>query len=174
MSAATPCFVPRFQHTFDRRNSISYATHPSESSVNCEKISKDKSLGRKACILKKKMDVPQKMKKPSYKCSKCLFIFKRKDYLDSHERCHSVEKPYVCSFCDKAFTQSGHLGEHIRSHSGEKPYTCSKCSKTYSENRDLKHHMLKHADEERCKCYYCGDEFSSEESLGGHKCRKDK
>ncbi|GIY47102.1 hypothetical protein CDAR_455421 [Caerostris darwini] len=146
----------------------------SEARLNCKKNPEDKTFGRKARALKKKMDVPQKMKKPSYKCSKCQFIFRRKDYLESHERCHNVEKLYVCKFCDKAFTESGILVKHIRSHTGEKPYTCSKCSKTYSQNFTLKRHMLKHIDEDRCKCDSCDDEFSSEESLGGHKSRKNK
>ncbi|GIZ04534.1 hypothetical protein CEXT_267771 [Caerostris extrusa] len=70
------------------------------------------------------MDVPQKMKKPLYEYSKCPMIFRRKDYLESHERCHNVEKPYVCNFCDKAFTPSDRLGDHIRTHTGEKPYSC--------------------------------------------------
>ncbi|GIZ04536.1 hypothetical protein CEXT_267791 [Caerostris extrusa] len=84
----------------------------SEGSVNCNKNS-DTFFGRKACTLKKKMDVPQKMRKSFYECSKCSMTFRRKDYLESHERCHIVEKPYVCSFCDKAFTDSGTLGVHI-------------------------------------------------------------
>ncbi|GIY97182.1 hypothetical protein CEXT_196041 [Caerostris extrusa] len=61
MSVATPCVLPGFQHTFDRRNFISYATHPSESSVNCEKYSKDQSLGGAACT-SQNMDAPQKRK----------------------------------------------------------------------------------------------------------------
>ncbi|GIX82016.1 hypothetical protein CEXT_76321 [Caerostris extrusa] len=49
-----------------------------------------------------------------HKCSKRPMIFRRKDYLESHEAFHNVEKPYVCSFCDKAFTRSDKLGDHIR------------------------------------------------------------
>ncbi|GIZ01563.1 hypothetical protein CEXT_182061 [Caerostris extrusa] len=84
------------------------------------------------------MHVPQKMKKPSYEYSKCPIIFGRKDYLESHERCHNVEKPYVCKFCDKAFTQSGHLGIYIRTHTGEKPHSCTNCSKNFVSSGDLK------------------------------------
>ncbi|GIY47092.1 hypothetical protein CDAR_455371 [Caerostris darwini] len=173
MSAATRCVSPGFQQTFDRRNPISNTSLPSTSSVNCEKISKDKSLGGTACTFKD-MDAPQKTKNPLHKCSKCPMIFRRKDYLESHERIHNVNKPYVCNFCDKTFTQSGHLGVHIRAHTGEKPYACNKCNKRYFQNSDLKRHMRKHAGEERRKCDSCGEEISSEESLGAHKSRKNK
>ncbi|GIY66145.1 hypothetical protein CDAR_209551, partial [Caerostris darwini] len=52
MSAATRCVSPGFQQTFDRRNPISNTTHSSASSVNCEQISKDKSLGGTSCTFK--------------------------------------------------------------------------------------------------------------------------
>ncbi|GIY67228.1 hypothetical protein CEXT_49601 [Caerostris extrusa] len=58
LSAATRCFSPGFQQIFDRRNPISDTTDPSASSVNCEKISKDKSLGGTACTFKD-LDAPQ-------------------------------------------------------------------------------------------------------------------
>ncbi|GIY78775.1 hypothetical protein CEXT_628481 [Caerostris extrusa] len=200
MSVATPCVLSGFQQTFDRRNSISDTALPSASSVNCEQISEVKSLGR-TCTFKD-VDAPQKTKNPFHKCSKCPIKFRRKDYLESHERVHNPEKPYVCNFCDKAFINSGrlithirtHTGEkpfscdkcgkcfpdkdnwrvHLRTHTGEKPFACNKCNKRYSKNLDLKHHMLKHTEEERRKCDSCGAEFSSKESLGAHKCRKRK
>ncbi|GIY98530.1 hypothetical protein CEXT_232271 [Caerostris extrusa] len=65
MSVATPCVLSGFQQTIDRRNFISYATHPSESSVNCEKYSKDQSLGGAACT-SQNMDAPQERKNPPY------------------------------------------------------------------------------------------------------------
>ncbi|GIY30284.1 hypothetical protein CDAR_583931 [Caerostris darwini] len=201
MSAATRCVLPGFQKTFDRRNPIFNTTHPSASSVNCEQISKVKSLGRTACTFKD-VDAPQNTKYSLHKCSKCPMKFKRKDYLESHERVHNVEKPYVCSFCDKAFARGDALGRHIRTHTGEKPYACTECgkcfadnnnlrvhirthtferpyacntcSKRYTSNGSLKYHMLEHAEEEISKCNSCGTELSSEESLGAHKCRKCK
>ncbi|GIY41670.1 hypothetical protein CDAR_176161 [Caerostris darwini] len=67
VSVATPCVSPRFQQTFDRRNSLSNTALPSSSSVNSEKISKDKSLGRTSYTFKD-MDAPQKPKNPLHKC----------------------------------------------------------------------------------------------------------
>ncbi|GIX79348.1 hypothetical protein CEXT_546261 [Caerostris extrusa] len=78
MSVATPCVLTGFQQTFDRRNSISCATHPSESGVNCEKYSKDQSLGGAACA-SRNMDAPQETKNPLYESSKCPMQFKRKE-----------------------------------------------------------------------------------------------
>ncbi|GIY16473.1 hypothetical protein CEXT_423021 [Caerostris extrusa] len=159
---------------------------------------------KQSSVKKKRQDVdaPQKPKYSFHKCSKCPIKFRRKDYLESHERVHNPEKPYVCNFCDKAFINTGrlithiraHTGEkpfscdkcgkcfpdkdnwrvHLRTHTGEKPFACNKCNKRYSKNFDLKHHMHKHTEEERRKCYSCGEEFSSEESLRAHKCRKSK
>ncbi|GIY16476.1 hypothetical protein CEXT_423051, partial [Caerostris extrusa] len=57
----------------------------SEVSVKCKKNSADKTFGRNAFTLKKKMEVPQKMKNSFYECSKCPMTFRRKDYLESHE-----------------------------------------------------------------------------------------
>ncbi|GIY78777.1 hypothetical protein CEXT_628501 [Caerostris extrusa] len=115
----------------------------SEVSEKCKKNSADKTFGRNAFTLKKKMEVPQKMNS-LYECSKCPMTFRRKDYLESHERCHNVEKPYVCKFCDKAFTQSGALVKHVRSHTGEKPYSCTECSKSFVTGDDLKRHVRTH------------------------------
>ncbi|GIY82391.1 hypothetical protein CEXT_331561, partial [Caerostris extrusa] len=185
MSVATRCDLPGFKQTY----------------VNCEKNSEEKSLDRTSCAFEN-TDAPQKTKNSLYKCSKCSMEFRRKDYIDSHERCHNVEKPYVCSFCDKAFTRSDVLGAHIRTHTGEKPYSCTKCGKCYPYSSSLAKHvrtihagetpdprsesgkscsnnslpkcrMPKHADEERGKCDSCGAEFSSEESLEAHKCKED-
>ncbi|GIY78238.1 hypothetical protein CEXT_631791 [Caerostris extrusa] len=90
---------------------ISNTISASEVSGNLKKISEDKTFCRKACALKK-LDVPQKPK-TSYNCSKCPMTFRRKDYHESHECCHNVEKPYVCNFCDKAFSTCRNLGVHI-------------------------------------------------------------
>ncbi|GIY98911.1 hypothetical protein CEXT_228491 [Caerostris extrusa] len=103
MSVATLCVLPGFQQTFDRRNSISNTALPSASSVNCEQISEDKSLERTSYAFKD-MDAPQKPKNPLHKCSKCPMVFRRKDYLESHERVHNVEKPKILKFsCDFTF-----------------------------------------------------------------------
>ncbi|GIY68951.1 hypothetical protein CEXT_216861 [Caerostris extrusa] len=171
---------------------ISNTISASEVSGNLKKISENKTFCRKACALKK-LDVPQKPK-TSYNCSKCPMTFRRKDYHESHECCHNVEKPYVCNFYDKAFSTCRNLGVHIMvksdihvrnavnvfflrgslkshllTHTVEKPYTLHKCSKGYSKIIYFKRDMLKHAGEERSKCDSCGAEFSSEESLGAHK-----
>ncbi|GIY81341.1 hypothetical protein CDAR_496241 [Caerostris darwini] len=103
---------------------ISNTIGASEVNANSKKNSEDKIFDRKASTLKKKMDGPPKTK-PFYKCGKCPMTFSRKYFLESHERCHNVEKQYVCNFCDKAFTRNDTLAIHIRSHTGKKPYVCS-------------------------------------------------
>ncbi|GIY13456.1 hypothetical protein CDAR_193231 [Caerostris darwini] len=140
-----------------------------EVGVNCKKNLEDESFGRKACTLKKKMDVPHKTKKTSYKCSKCPMRSRRKVYLDSHECCHNIEKTYVCSFCDKAFTQSGNLGVHIRTHTGEKPYSCTNCSKSFAKSSDLKRHIRSiHRHEKPYSCNQCGKCFADSGNLSRH------
>ncbi|GIY29830.1 hypothetical protein CEXT_437311 [Caerostris extrusa] len=93
-------------------------------------------------MFKTHLDAP--LKKPRrnlYACSKCPKQFLRKDYLESHERHHNVERPYACHFCDSAFTQSFILSDHIRTHTGEKPYECMHCGKCFAHRTARSRHV---------------------------------
>ncbi|GIZ01561.1 hypothetical protein CEXT_182051 [Caerostris extrusa] len=109
MPVATLCVLPGFQETFGRRNPISNTILPSASSVNCEQNTEEKILDLNTGVCEQKADEPQKTKNTLHKCSRCPMKFKRKDYLESHERVHNVEKPYVCNFCDKVFSNADHF-----------------------------------------------------------------
>ncbi|KAJ8278534.1 hypothetical protein GJAV_G00088650, partial [Gymnothorax javanicus] len=49
----------------------------------------------------------------------------------SHQKCHTSEKPYKCDQCEKRFVYNYLLKTHQRVHSGEKPYKCDQCEKSF-------------------------------------------
>ncbi|GIY14482.1 hypothetical protein CDAR_514071 [Caerostris darwini] len=134
--------------TYNARN-ISTSTTAKESSVDCKELSLDKRLSGNSSVFNTHLDTL--VKKPRgelYTCSKCLKYFFRKDYLESHERCHDAERPYVCHYCDITFTQASHMRQHIRIHTGEKPYECMHCGKCFALNSNLESHVRNiHTDE---------------------------
>ncbi|GIY53592.1 hypothetical protein CEXT_222981 [Caerostris extrusa] len=118
------------------------STTAKESSVNCKEPSPDKPLSGNSSVFKTHLDAPlKKPKKELYTCSKCPKQFFRKDYLESHERHHNVERPYVCYFCDSTFTRSYNLREHIRTHTGEKPFQCMHCGKCFTQSSGRSYHI---------------------------------
>ncbi|GIY48256.1 hypothetical protein CDAR_487461 [Caerostris darwini] len=113
---------------------LSTITTAKESTVDCNEHSPDKMLNKNSSVFKQNLDT--NVGKPSkilYTCSKCSKHFCRKEYLESHERHHDVERPYVCHYCDRAFTQSSNMRQHIRTHTGEKLYECMHCGKCFTQ-----------------------------------------
>ncbi|GIX68133.1 hypothetical protein CDAR_203621 [Caerostris darwini] len=127
--------------TYNASN-ISTSTTAKESSVNCKEPSPDKPLSGNSSMFKTHLDAPlKKPKKKLYLCSKCLKQFYRKEYLESHERHHDVERPYVCHYCDRTFTRSFYMREHIRTHTDEDTYECMHCGKCFFHRSSLKRHV---------------------------------
>ncbi|GIY76671.1 hypothetical protein CDAR_116461 [Caerostris darwini] len=127
--------------TYNARN-ISTTTTAKESTVDCNEHSPDKMLNRNSSVFKQNLDTPPgKPRRNTYSCSKCPKLFYRKDYLESHERHHDVERPYACHYCGRTYTQSYHLRDHIRTHTGEKPYECMHCGKRFADCSSRSYHI---------------------------------
>ena len=59
-----------------------------------------------------------------FECKSCKKQFTKVNYLKSHIRFHTGEKPFLCKECLKSFSQRSNLASHERSHAGIKPFQC--------------------------------------------------
>ena len=81
--------------------------------------------------LKEKWSIP---------CEYCGKSF-NKEYLKTHYKIHTGEKPFSCEYCGKAFTQKSHLKDHERIHSKEWRYKCNVCGKGFSWRTSFTAHV---------------------------------
>ncbi|KAL2916580.1 hypothetical protein HK105_204013 [Polyrhizophydium stewartii] len=77
-----------------------------------------------------------------FACPQCLKTFTRKYNLQSHLRCHTMERPFECHSCHATFVRKHDLQRHVRSlHTSVRPHTCPHCSLTFARSDGLKRHL---------------------------------
>ena len=79
---------------------------------------------------------------PTFNCTwdGCSKAFKLADYLKTHKRIHTNEKPFKCGHCKQAFRKPSHRSRHIKIHTGEKPHVCDKCGKGFIQKGNMVNH----------------------------------
>ena len=132
-----------------------------------------------------------------YRCAYCGMLYKTKDKLKRHVRCHTGEMLYschhcaegfgrlcqlkahllkshnegtwfTCDICQKKFVYKSDLKTHTLHHEGLKPYVCSECPKCFYTARALKSHQPVHSDFRPFCCGSCGKTFKRQTSVPRH------
>ena len=79
-----------------------------------------------------------------YRCSRCQFIFARKDHYVRHlqsSKCWSRQTLYQCNACDASFPRKDALERHKR---GKHPLACEFCEERFSSVESMRVHRRAH------------------------------
>ncbi|KAI8994740.1 hypothetical protein BDB01DRAFT_773918 [Pilobolus umbonatus] len=137
-------------------NSTPADTQPIESdSVNPDRMNDLFNIYMETDIVQPPIDHPVKVKtrkrrvlkpKPTYACSQCDKVFKRRFNLGTHELLHDPQriKKFQCDSCSKRFDRKNDLDRHASTiHHKERRFACSSCTERFSRNDALKRHRIK-------------------------------
>ncbi|CAG0891315.1 unnamed protein product [Cyprideis torosa] len=102
-------------------------------------------------------------------CEVCGKTFSTRQWMISHTRIHTGEKPFQCSFCAATFAHAHNLRLHLRTHTGERPYPCDVCGKRFLRKQLLQRHQISHNPESAPTCDICGRTFTESHGLKLHK-----
>ncbi|PAV89385.1 hypothetical protein WR25_11927 [Diploscapter pachys] len=99
-----------------------------------------------ACPTEQPTDIIQHIRMHTNRIYACIFCGKRgrKNYLKSHIRKHTGERPFNCDTCGRDFADSSTLRRHRLVHSGEKKHICPICGRGIARKDNVKSHLKSH------------------------------
>nr|XP_054748178.1 uncharacterized protein LOC129253775 [Lytechinus pictus] len=94
---------------------------------------------------------------PTYSCTECDYVGRKKSSLDYHMRIHTENRQFKCHICPYASKTKNNLLLHIRTHEGMQPLKCPECDFRGATNKIISEHvMCKHARVRPYTCKICG------------------
>ncbi|XP_035793396.1 zinc finger protein OZF-like [Anopheles albimanus] len=110
---------------------------------------------------------------PPCVCAVCGESFKTPNYLETHARRHTGEKPFQCKDCGKRFAHSSAHQRHRQVHDTARPtFCCERCGKTFTSQSGLVIHEKSHSTDVatvRVVCDVCGKTFLDARYMRKHR-----
>ncbi|CAO4360915.1 unnamed protein product [Caenorhabditis nigoni] len=104
--------------------------------------------------------------KEKRKCEACPTDQFQPHNIGQHYRLHT-NSVYACQHCGKRGRRN-YLMSHVRTHTGERPYRCDTCSKSFSDASTLRRHRLVHTGEKKYQCPVCGRAIARKDNVKVH------